>query len=39
MANRRDDDHHNNYDVNNVVLTRVKFVDFRDENEPFHDST
>ena len=42
MANRRDGDHHNNDsddDVNNPVLTRTEFLDFRDENQQFHDST
>ena len=42
MTNRQDNDHHNNDgddDVNNPVLTRVEFLDFRDENQQFHDST
>ena len=42
MANQRDGDHHNNDDgddVNNPVLTRAEFLDFRDENQQFHDST
>ena len=42
MANRRDGDHHNNEgddDVNNPILTRAEFLDFRDENQQFHDST
>ena len=42
MANRRDDDHHNNDggdDINNLVLTRVEFLDFRDENQQFRDET
>ena len=42
MANRRDSDHHNNDsgdDVNNLVLTRADFLDFRDENQQFRDST
>ena len=42
MANWRDDDHHNNDggdDVNNSVLTKVEFLDFRDENQQFLDST
>ena len=42
MANRRDGDHHNNNgsdDVNNPVLTRAEFLDFRDENQQFRDST
>ena len=42
MANRRDGDHQNNDggdDVNNLVLTRAKFLDFRDENQQFCDST
>ena len=41
MANRRDGDHHNNDgsdDVNNPVLTRAEFLDFRDENQQFRDS-
>ena len=35
MANRRDGDHHNNDggdDINNLVLTKVEFLGFRDEN-------
>ena len=42
MANRRDGDHHNNEgddDVNNPILTRAEFLDFRDENQLFRDST
>ena len=42
MANRQDGDHHNNDsgdDVNNPVLTRAEFLDFRDENQQFRDST
>ena len=42
MANWRDGDHHNNdggEDVNNPVLTRAEFLDFRDENQQFCDST
>ena len=42
MANRQDGDHHNNDsgdDVNNPVLTRAEFLDFRDENQQFCDST
>ena len=42
MTNRQDSDHHNNDgddDVNNPILTRVEFLDFRDENQQFHDST
>ena len=38
MANRQDSDHHNNddgNDVNNIVLTKAKFLDFRDENQKF----
>ena len=42
MANWRDSDHHNNDggdDVNNSVLTRAKFLEFRkearDENQQF----
>ena len=42
MANWQNGDHHNNDDdddVNNPILTRTKFLDFRDENQQFHDST
>ena len=42
MANWRDGDHRNNDsgdDVNNLVLTRAEFLDFRDENQQFCDST
>ena len=42
MANQRDSDHHNNDggdNVNNLVLTSAEFLDFRDENQQFHDST
>ena len=42
MANRWDGDHHNNDsgdNVNNPVLTRAEFLDFRDENQQFRDST
>ena len=42
MAKWRDGDHHNNDggdDVNNPVLTKVEFLDFRDENQQFRDST
>ena len=42
MANRRDSDHHNNddgNDVNNIVLTRAKFLDFRDENKKFREKS
>ena len=39
MANRRDGDHHKN-NVDNIVLTRAKFLKFReearDENQQFH---
>ena len=38
MANRRDGDHHNNDgsdDVNNPVLTRAEFLNFRNENHEF----
>ena len=38
MANQQDGDHHNNDDdddVNNLVLTRVEFLNFRDENHQF----
>ena len=38
MANWQDGDHHNNDgsdNVNNQVLTRVKFLNFRDENHQF----
>ena len=36
MANRRDNNHHNNDDgddVNNLVLTKVEFLDFHNENQ------
>ena len=42
MANRRDGDHHNNDggdDINNPFLTRAEFLDFRNENQQFRDST
>ena len=42
MANRQGGDHHNNDgsdDVNNPVLTKAEFLDFRDENQQFRDST
>ena len=42
MANRRDGDNHNNddgNDVNNIVLTRAKFLDFRDENKKFREKS
>ena len=38
MPNRRDGDHHNNDsgdDVNNPVLTKAEFLNFRDENHQF----
>ena len=38
MANRGDGDHHKNDggdDVNNPVLTRAEFLNFRDENHQF----
>ena len=38
MANWRDGDHHNNDgsdDVNNPVVTRAEFLNFRDENHQF----
>ena len=38
MANWRDSDHHNNDgddNVNNPVLTRAEFLNFRDENHQF----
>ena len=38
MANRQDNDHHNNDssdDINNLVLTRAEFLNFRDENHQF----
>ena len=38
MANWQDGDHHNNDggdNVNNQVLTRVEFLNFRDENHQF----
>ena len=40
MANRRDGDHHNNddgNDVDNIVLTKAEFLDFRDENQQFRE--
>ena len=39
MANWRDSDHHNNDDVNNPILTKDEILDFRVENQWFHDST
>ena len=36
MANQQDGDHHNNddgNDVDNIVLTKAEFLDFRDENQ------
>ena len=42
MANWWDGDHHNNdgdNDVDNTILTRAEFLDFRDENQQFHDLT
>ena len=36
MANRQNSDHHNidgGDNVYNLVLTRVEFLDFRDENQ------
>ena len=42
MANQQEGDHHNNDsgdDVNNLILTRVGFRDFCDENQQFYDST
>ena len=42
MANRWDGDHHNNDggdNVNKPVLTRTEFLDFRDKNQQFCDST
>ena len=38
MANKWDGDHHNNdsdNDVNNPVLTKAEFLNFRDENHQF----
>ena len=38
MVNRWNSDHHNNddgNDVDNTVLTRAKFLNFRDENHQF----
>ena len=38
MVNKWDGDHHNNdsdNDVNNPVLTRAEFLNFRDENHQF----
>ena len=40
MANWQDGDHHNNDggdNVNNQVLTRVRFLNFRDENHQFYE--
>ena len=42
MAIRQGGDHHNNDcsdNVNNPVLTKAEFLDFRDENQQFRDST
>ena len=42
MANRQDNDHHNNDgddDINNLVLIKASFLDFRDENQLFLNST
>ena len=42
MANWQGGDHHNNDgsdDINNPVLTMAEFLDFRDENQQFRDST
>ena len=41
MANRQDNNHHNNDDdeVDNLVLTRVEFYEFRDETQKFHDNS
>jgi len=42
IANQQDSDHHNNDgddNVNNLVLTTAKFLDFCDENQQFRDST
>ena len=42
MANRRDGDHHNNddcNDVDNIVLTKAEFLDFRDENQQFREKS
>ena len=42
MANQWDSDHHNNDggdNINNLVLTRAEFLDFRDENQQFRDPT
>ena len=38
MANRQDSNHHNNDggdDVNNPILARTEFLNFRDENHQF----
>ena len=38
IANQRDGDHHNNNgsdDINNPILTRAEFLNFRDENYQF----
>ena len=42
MANRQGGDHHttdDSDDVNNPILTKAEFLDFRDENQQFRDST
>ena len=43
MANWQYDDHHNNDDGNNIVLTRIKLLKFREEacdgNQQFHEKS
>jgi len=41
MANRQDNNQHNNDDdeVDNLVLSRAKFYEFRDETQKFHDNS
>ena len=46
MANRQDGNHHNNdggNDINNLVLTRVEFLEFHkeacDENQQFYEKS
>ena len=40
MANQQDSDHHNNDggdDINNPILTRAEFYEFREETQQFRD--
>ena len=42
MANWWDGDHHNNdddNDVDNIVLTKAEFLNFRDENQQFREKS